>query len=145
MTPTYLSHWQPQSDRDLDPLSHTLPSLNPTFFQRDSGVSRNDFSCTALRKHDSSIKTALTKGSFRPYAPVENFMVAKVRIWERLRCADIDRVVMWSRNRCLPKALGFSVSRTMTERSSIKLARNEKDLRFFSQSFCVYRRRRAGG
>ena len=69
-------------------------------------------------------------------------MVAKVRIWERLRCADIDRVVMWSRDRCLPKAPGFSVSRTMTGRSSIKTARTEKDLRFFSQSFYVYRRRR---
>ena len=32
LTPTYLSHWQPQPDRDLDPLTHTLPSLNPTFF-----------------------------------------------------------------------------------------------------------------
>ena len=41
-----------------------------------------------LRKHKKE-----TASSFCPFAPVESFLVAKVSIWERRFCLDIDRVV----------------------------------------------------
>ena len=54
----------------------------------------------------TSGKTARTNGeaasSFSPFAPVESFVVAKIRIGERRAVGVTGTSIRWSRDRCLP-------------------------------------------